>query len=228
MSVITRLIQLTRAATGELLDKLEDPTMMMNHYVREAQAEIENVQQELQKQEAMARVLQQQADESAKLAEISENKALEALTAGNESQARDLLNSKLYYTQKSQAYTHSLEQVNFQIPLLAKRLEEAKAELVVMQKKRDDLAARVQQAAAKAQSAMPSFSHSFPEGGSASRGFQRMEEKILQWEAHLDVKRQPYSPYTDASTTAAYPAHPEKDSIIDQQMELLRKKLPTE
>ena len=53
MSVITRLIQLTRAATGELLDKLEDPAMMMNHYVREAQAEIEKIQQELTKQEAV-------------------------------------------------------------------------------------------------------------------------------------------------------------------------------
>ena len=98
MSVITRLIQLTRAATGELLDKLEDPAMMMNHYVREAQAEIEKVQQELHKQEALTRVLQQQVDEAAKLAELSEAKALDALTSGNEAQARDLLTSKLHYT----------------------------------------------------------------------------------------------------------------------------------
>ena len=89
MSVITRLIQLTRAATGELLDKLEDPAMMMNHYVREAQAEIEKVQQELHNQEALTRVLQQQVDEAAKLAELSEAKALDALTTGNEAQARD-------------------------------------------------------------------------------------------------------------------------------------------
>jgi phage shock protein A len=232
MSVITRLIQLTRAATGDLLDKLEDPAMMMNHYVREAQAEIEKVQQELHKQEALTRVLQQQADEAAKLAELSEAKALDALTSGNEAQARDLLTSKLHYTQKAQEYRNSLDQANYQIPLLAKRLEEAQAELTVMLKKRDDLTARIQQAAAKSQTAGPSFSckPGFFEGGSAARGFQRMEEKILQWEAHLDVKRQSYSNRTgDASAASGQQSpDPEKNSLIEQQMELLRKKLPTE
>ncbi|MFC5652351.1 PspA/IM30 family protein [Paenibacillus solisilvae] len=228
MSVITRLIQLTRAATGELLDKLEDPAMMMNHYVREAQAEIEKIQQELTKQEVQTRVLQQQADEAAKLAELSEAKALDALTAGNEAQARDLLSTKLQYTQKAQEYRNALDQANYQIPLLAKRLEEAKAELVVMQKKRDDLTARIQQAAAKSQAAVPSFSCSpgVLDGGSAARGFQRMEEKILQWEAHLDVKRQTYAPHGDTAGQVTPDA--QKNALVEQQMELLRKKLPTE
>ena len=101
-----------------------------------------------------------------------------------------------------------------------------------MLKKRDDLTARIQQAAAKSQTAGPSFScnRGFFERGSAARGFQRMEEKILQWEADLDVKRQSYSNRTgDASAAAGQQSpDPEKNSLIEQQMELLRKKLPTE
>ena len=126
-----------------------------------------------------------------------------------------------------------MEQANYQIPLLAKRLEEAQAELTVMLKKRDDLTARIQQAAAKAQTAGPSFSCNpgfWDGGGSAARGFQRMEEKILQWEAHLDVKRQSYSDRTGDASAASGQQSPDpvKNSLIEQQMELLRKKLPKE
>ncbi|WP_219835143.1 PspA/IM30 family protein [Paenibacillus sp. R14(2021)] len=228
MGILNRLFTLTQAAANELLDKLEDPTMMLNQYVRNMQNEIANVQHELLKQEALAKGLQQQALEASALADHSESKALEAMRAGQEAHARDALAAKLHYAEKAQEYGAWHDKAKQQIAELSVRLEAAKAELPHLIKKRDELVARIQQTAAKARTGMPSFNAgpAHLDGGSASRGFQRIEDKIAQWEAHVAASRTPYPANTGISASA-YPAA-EKASLVDEQMELLRKKLPTE
>ncbi|SFT20618.1 PspA/IM30 family protein [Paenibacillus sp. BC26] len=236
MGLLNRIFNLTQAAANELLDKLEDPAMMLNQYVRGMQEEIATAQQELFKQEAMVKGLQQQANEAAVMAEHSEAKALDAMRAGNEATAREALTAKLHYTEKVQEYTQWIEKAKLTIAELTQRLEKARAELPLLLKKREELLARIQQTAAKSRSGMPSFSvgRSSLEGGSASRGFQRIEEKIAQWEAQVAMSRQPYgagygdsygAPTTTAGTAAGAPA---KDALINEQMEQLRRKLPTE
>jgi phage shock protein A len=230
MGVLNRLIDMTKAAANELMDKLEDPAMMLNHYVRNMQGEIEAAQAELHKQEAMVRGFQQQSEEASRLADLYDAKALEAMTAGYEASAREALAAKLHYAEKSREYSTWLENAKSRIAELTHRIEEAKAELAVMQKKRDELITRVQRTAAKTHQPMPSFSCGFDEG-SASRGFQRMEEKILQWEAHAELRRTPYG-YNHASTPAAagnvsgHAADPSKEALINEQLEQLRKRTP--
>lgn len=226
MGVLTRLIDMTKAATNELLDKLEDPTMMMNHYVRTMKSDIDSVQSELLKQEAAAKHLRQQADEYNKLAEQSESRALEAMSSGQEELARELLAIKLQYADKARESEAWSENARLRCGELSQRLEEAKAELAVMQKKRDELSTRAQQAAAKARTSMPSFRCGF-EGGTASQGFQRMEEKITQWEAQVELANRPFAGTSGAylSTESGAAA---QSALVDEQLELLRKRLPAQ
>ena len=234
MGIFNRLFNITQAAANELLDKLEDPAMMMNQYVRRMQDEIANAQHELLKQEALAKGMQQQAHEASVLAEQYEKTALEAMRAGQEAHAREALTAKLHYEEKAKEYGAWHDNAKRQIAELAVRLETAKAELPQLLKKRDELVNRMQQAAAKSRTSMPSFSAgpAVLDGGSASRGFQRMEEKIALWEAHLEASRSPYAtqayggPYGGPVSAGA--ANPAKASLVDEQLELLRKKLPTD
>ncbi|RAP74555.1 PspA/IM30 family protein [Paenibacillus montanisoli] len=228
MGLLNRIFNITQAAANELLDKLENPAMMLNQYVRGMQDEIAAAQQELIKQEALAKGLAQQAHEANVMAEHSEAKALEAMRAGQEALAREALAAKLHYAEKAQQSSQLQEQAKLTIAELTHRLEKAKAELPQLLKKREELLARIQQTAAKARTGMPSFSvgRASLEGGSALRGFQRIEEKIAQWEAHVALSRQPYGEAYGSSTAPAGTSN--KDALINEQLEQLRKKLPTE
>ncbi|QHT59140.1 PspA/IM30 family protein [Paenibacillus lycopersici] len=239
MGILNRLFNITQAAANELLDKMEDPAMMMNQYIRTSQEEIANVQHELLKQEALAKGLGQQAAEASALAEHCEARALEAMRAGQEAHAREALTAKLHHEEKAREYGTWHDNAKRQAAELAIRLETAKAELPQLLKKRDELVSRIHQAQRQSRSVMPSFSAgpSILEGGNAARGFQRMEEKIAQWEARLAV-RGPYgaqgygsgSVYGSAAggADAAADANAGKSSLVDEQLELLRKKLPTD
>ncbi|WP_308637605.1 PspA/IM30 family protein [Paenibacillus silvisoli] len=235
MGLLNRIFNITQAAANELLDKLENPAMMLNQYVRGMQDEIASAQQELIKQEALAKGLAQQAQEANVMAEHSEAKALEAMRNGQEALAREALAAKLHYTEKAQQHLQWHEQAKLTIAELTQRIETAKAELPQLLKKREELLARIQQTAAKSRTSMPSFSvgRASLEGGSALRGFQRIEEKIAQWEAHVALSRQPYGAASygeSAYGTPSAPASstPHKDALINEQLEQLRKKLPTE
>ncbi|MFD0711958.1 PspA/IM30 family protein [Paenibacillus sp. GCM10027626] len=234
MSVFARMVNLTKAAAHELLEKLEDPVMMMNQYVRNMQDEIEQLQNEKVKQEATARGLKTQLEESTRLANMYEEKALEALANNREAEAREALSTKLHYAEKSVSYQEWHSAAVSRSAELAHRLEEAKVELEALQKKRTELTARVKQAAVQSRQTMPSFSMGANlDGGSAARGFQRIEEKIMQWEAHLELAGQapftpPYGSGYGAQAGTAATADPAKSALIDEQLEQLRKKLPAE
>jgi phage shock protein A len=232
MGVLNRLIDMTKAAANELLDKMENPAMMLNHYVRKAQSEIETVEYELGKQEAMAKNYGQQSAEFTKLAELCDTKALEAMTAGNEAGAREALALKLGYTEKSRELAQWQLAAAARAAELAVRLDAAKAELAAMQKKKDELVARVQRAETKARTSMPSFCGGAGfETGSAARDFHRMEEKIAQWEAHVEASTRPYgqSGFTyGGSVSDPAAATSAQQALINEQLEQLRKRVSAE
>jgi phage shock protein A len=60
------------------------------------------------------------------------------------------------------------------------------------------------------------------ESGSASMGFHRMEEKIMQMEAEADVLRAPYRPNNAAYTS---PVDAEKQLKVDEQLQALKNKM---
>lgn len=224
MGVFTRILDLSKAAANEALNKLEDPVMMLNHYLRSMKEEMDSIQRTLSKQVAAERALKQRIDDNNQLASQWEKKAAEALANGLEAEARHALSSKLHYSDKAVEYTEQYEAARLRSEELAQQLEQAKAEYAVMQEKRTELAARAQKMAS--QEAKPSasgFIHRF-EGGYASSGFQRIEEKILQWEAQSELTSRPYTqangPYTEMSGRHAADkrAEADREARIDEQL----------
>lgn len=236
MSVFQRIVELTKAATHEVLEKLESPSIMMNQYIRDMENEIAEVKSELARQEAAARSYKLQHAEMSRYIEQYEAKALEALAAGREAEAREALTAKLHYADKAKAYLELHEAAVTRKHELTYKLESANEELAALHKKRTELTARLQQAEAKARTSMPSFNSTAGfEGGTAARGFQRMEEKIAELEARLELsgKHAPYGNHgvygtPSVPTSPVAPSDPAKDALVAEQLELLRKKLPQE
>jgi phage shock protein A len=145
------------------------------------------------------------------------------LRSGNEELARKLLEEKIQYDQQAADLLGLHGQANAQVNELTSQLHEMKEEYYKLRNKRNELAARSQMAKARKQMSQISTLHTI-ESGSASRGFHRMEEKVLQLEAEADVVRLPSSSYSGAPSRI----DPEKAYRVEQELEALRNRLQPE
>ncbi|WP_028549079.1 PspA/IM30 family protein [Paenibacillus sp. UNC451MF] len=187
MGVLKRLVDMSKAAAHEALDKWEQPVTMLNQYLRDMEEEIHSVEQALTKQTVSERRLEQQKTESERGAELSERKAAEALAADRTVEARQAVEARLTYLDKAAQYAEAYEASKQRSAELAYQLTQAKTEYASMQAKRNELAARAQKVEGRTLGANKQVFSYGVETGTAARGFQRIEETIMQKEAQVEL-----------------------------------------
>jgi len=215
MGILKRVVDMTRAVTNEVLDKIEKPGMMLNHYLRDMEEEISKAERAIANQKVHERMLQSKLQDLNSQVSYYEEKAGQAVAEGRETDARMALEAKLLYAEQAEENTKLQQLAAASLIELEQNLELMKEERARLQAKRTELMTRINH------TATPSHSSPTIYGGTASQGFDRIEQKIMELEAHQALAR-PTSAYTSQLDTSRQ--QEQRNTRVEEELQRLLQK----
>lgn len=184
--VFKRIRDITMATVNEGLDVMENPVSMLNQYLRDMEEEIDKAEEAIVKQTMIQKKFEQYKKEAKHMVDKRVRQATLAVEAGEEELARKALFDKKQYVSKIDHYSELKEESSRQVHSLKEQLKEMKDKYDQMRDRKYELISRAN--AAKTKKQMNSAMNRF-DSDSALKGFQRMEERIMEWETEAEVRR---------------------------------------
>ncbi|MRH42858.1 PspA/IM30 family protein [Aquibacillus halophilus] len=180
----SRVKTVVSSEMNSMLDKAEDPVKMLDQFMREMESDIREVESAVAKQIANEKMLHRKYSDSQALVEKRQGQAEKAIEAGNDDLARRALEDKSDLQQQADSLNQSWERAKKDADTLREKLDEMKKEYQDMKLKKDSMKARAE--SAKTRTKMNRTMSSIGSDDS-KRGFERMEEKVMQFEAEADT-----------------------------------------
>lgn len=179
-----RMKTVVSSELNAMLEKAEDPVKMLDQFLRDMGDEIQEVETAVAKQIANEKILKRKADDAQAFVEKRRKQAGQAVDAGEDDLARRALQEKNEYESQAEMLDESWKKAKEDTEKLKVKLDEMKKEYHQMKLKKDSLKARAETAKTrtKLNRTMSSIG-----GDETRRGFERMEEKVLQYEAEADT-----------------------------------------
>ncbi|GIO22472.1 PspA/IM30 family protein [Oceanobacillus sp. J11TS1] len=180
----SRLKTIVSSELNAMIDKAEDPVKMLEQYLRDMGKDIEEVEVAVAKQMANEKMLKRKVNDARAMVEKRQEQAEKAVEADNDELARKALEDKKQQEKAYESLQASWERADEDVKILREKLSEMKREYQEMKLKKDSLKARAE--SAKTRTKMNRTMSSI--GNDQSRqGFERMEEKVLQYEAEAET-----------------------------------------
>ncbi|MBM7606340.1 PspA/IM30 family protein [Metabacillus litoralis] len=169
---------------NSLLDKAEDPVKMLEQFMRDMESDIREAEAAVAKQIANEKMLQKKYEDAQKMVDKRDEQAIKAIEAGNDDLARRALEDKKIHSQTADTLKESYDRAKLDSDSVRKKLDEMKAEYYEMKLKKDSLKARAESAKTRTK-----MNRTLSGIGSddSKHGFDRMEEKVLQYEAEAET-----------------------------------------
>ncbi|WP_080874935.1 PspA/IM30 family protein [Oceanobacillus timonensis] len=179
-----RMKTIVSSELNAMIDKAEDPVKMLDQYLRDMGKDIEDVEAAVAKQMANEKMLKRKANDAKAMVEKRQEQAEKAVEADNDELATKALEDKRNQEKSYASLQSSWERADGDVQVLKEKLSEMKKEYQEMKLKKDSLQARAE--SAKTKTKMNRTMSSI--GSDQSRqGFERMEEKVLQYEAEAET-----------------------------------------
>ncbi|MGG3927256.1 PspA/IM30 family protein [Metabacillus fastidiosus] len=179
-----RMRTVVESELNAMLDKAEDPVKMLDQFMREMEADIREAEAAVAKQIANEKMLERKYEDAKKMVEKRQQQAMTAVEAGNDELAKRALEDKKIHSQTADTLKESFDRAKLDSTTLRKKLDEMKAEYHEMKLKKDTLKARAESAKTRTKI---NRTMSGIGGDESRRGFERMEEKVLQYEAEAET-----------------------------------------
>jgi phage shock protein A len=179
-----RMKTIVSSELNSMLDKAEDPVKMLDQFLRDMGEEIQEVEAAVAKQIANEKILKRKFEDAQAMVTKRQSQAEKAVEAGEDELAKRALAEKKEYENQVTLLQSSYEQAKTDSQVLKSKLDEMKKEYQEMNLKKDSLKARAE--AAKTRTKI-NRSMSSIGGDESRRGFERMEEKVLRFEAEAET-----------------------------------------
>jgi len=179
-----RMKTVVSSELNSMLDKAEDPVKMLDQFMREMGEDIRDVEAAVAKQIANEKILKRKIDDNKTMINKRQEQAEQALEADKEDLARRALQNKKEYEEQVNVLKESWEHALQDTEQLKSKLDEMKSEYHQMKLKKDSLKARAESAKTKTK-----VNHTMSSIGSdaSKQGFERMEERVIQYEAEAET-----------------------------------------
>lgn len=220
MGIFGRISDIFKANVNDALDKMEDPSKMIKQMVIEMQEAVAKATSGLAQAMAQEKKLERDYKKHNQAAQQWEQKAMQALNAGNEDLARRALSKKAESEGQANQFKGMYDQASATTSKLKSQVEQLKQKLQEARMKESTLVAR--QEAAKAQKKIAKQVGSFDTGNSFAK-FDKWEEKILKSEAEAQAFSE-LAEGTDGNLDDEF-KQLEQNSSVDDDLARLRAKL---
>lgn len=184
MGIFGRISDIFKSNINDALDKAEDPSKMIKLMVVEMQESISKATSGLATAMAQEKKLERDYKKHAQVAQQWEQKAMQALSAGNEDLARKALAKKADSEGQANQYKGMFDQAATTTSKLKSQVDMLKSKLNEARMKESTLQARSEAAKAQKQIAKEVGSLDF---SSSFSKFDKFEEKILKQEAEAQA-----------------------------------------
>lgn len=175
MGVISRFKDIMSANINALLDKCEDPSKMIDEYMRQVTEELAEVKKEtasiMAEEKRTKRLVEENDEQIAKY----DNLARKALAAGNEGDARVFLTKKQQYVENGIDLKKSYDVAHDNATKMREMHDKLTKDLQSLEQRRKNVKAKV--AVAKTQERINKVTSSMDAASGSMRAFERMEEK---------------------------------------------------
>ncbi|WP_373893068.1 PspA/IM30 family protein [Virgibacillus sp. CBA3643] len=200
-----------------ILDKAEDPVKMLDQFMRDMEEDIQEAEGAVAKQIANEKMLKRRANDAKVMTEKRQKQAEQAIEAENEDLARRALEDKIENEKQCDVLHESWTNAKNDSDEIREKLDEMKKEYNQMKLKKDSLKARAETAQTKTK-----MNRTMSTIGSdeSMQGFERMEEKVLEYEAEAETTKD----LSQAARTLDDEFESLEPNKVDQELAELKKK----
>lgn len=222
MGIITRFKDIMTANINALLDKCEDPSKMIDEYMRQVTEQLAEVKKEtasiMAEEKRTARLVEENKEQIDKY----DGLARKALTAGNEEDAKVFLAKKQQYETNGADLEKSYALAHENAVKMRQMHDKLTNDIQSLEQRRKNVKAKV--SVAKTQEKINKVTGSMDAASGSMRAFERMEEKadrmLDQANAVAELNEEP----TDAAT-ALEAKYAGSSASVDDALEKLKQEM---
>lgn len=222
MGILSRISKVLESNVNALVDRAEDPAKLLDQAIDDMKKGQREAREGIIEAKTQKRLIERRRDKAAAEARAYEQRAVQALEAGDETRARKYLELKLSAEQRATAEEAAIDEQDNQIEQLVVAERELEQRLAQLPARRAALVAR--QSAAQARGARVGAASKAKNSVSAAlEAFDRMEERIIRAEVEAEVVSET-SP--DAGPELALPSPSDADAALEELRKKVRGELP--
>jgi phage shock protein A len=176
MGILDRISTMVKANVHDLLDRAEDPEVMLDQYIRELESGVMEAREELINAMADEKRLAAKLEERKRRVRDWEEKAEQALRIGREETARAALRAAHAYQEEADATATAWQEQTDKVAELQDGYEQIEKKLGSIQSERDALLAK--HTATVAKEKLTTARTSASKAKAAIKGIERMTERM--------------------------------------------------